>query len=280
MKQIKFSKYHGCGNDFIIIKEKDIKNINLTKFVIDICNRYTGIGADGLMIDVDNKIEMKFYNQDGRSGTMCGNGLRSFGAYLKDSNKVVENNFDIITPAGIMKLETITENPYIFKANLGQYFFDTKLLQINTNLSEFKNQVITYESREIICDAVFIGTKHLVVITDNINDLYDESMGKFLSTNQLFEDDINVDFVYIEDRDNIKMHTYERGVGFTKACGTGSCASYIILKERNLCNDILNVHMELGTLKISSIESHIIMEGPAEKICEGIYNWREENVKN
>ena len=87
MEKINFSKYHGCGNDFIIVKEEDIKDIDLTSFIISICNRYTGIGADGLMIDVKDKVEMKFYNQDGRSGTMCGNGLRSFAAYLKDIKK-------------------------------------------------------------------------------------------------------------------------------------------------------------------------------------------------
>ena len=132
MKKIKFNKYHGCGNDFIIVKEEDLKDVDLTNFIMSICNRYKGIGADGLMIDMKESIEMKFYNQDGRSGTMCGNGLRSFSAYLKDIKKVKEDNFDVITPAGVMRIETINNNPYIFKANLGKYSYSTKLLEINT----------------------------------------------------------------------------------------------------------------------------------------------------
>lgn len=275
MKEIKFNKYHGCGNDFIIVKEEDLKDVDLTNFIISICNRYKGIGADGLMIDMKESIEMKFYNQDGRSGTMCGNGLRSFSAYLKDIKKVKEDNFDVITPAGVMRIETINTNPYIFKANLGKYSYSTKLLEIDTLKETFIDEDIYYGDRVITCTAVFIGTKHLVVITDNKDDLYDESLGKFLSTHKLFKDDINVDFVYIQDKNNILMHTYERGVGFTKACGTGSCASYIILKDKNLCADYLNVHMEYGALLISSLNEDIIMEGPAEKICEGTYIWRE-----
>ena len=275
MERINFYKYHGCGNDFIIVKEEDIKDVDLTDFIISICNRYTGIGADGLMIDMNDKIEMKFYNQDGRSGTMCGNGLRSFAAYLKDSKKVTEDNFEIITPAGIMHIKTINNNPYIFNANLGRYSYDTKLLEIDTLKNEFIDEVIKFKNREVIATAVFIGTKHLVVITDNKNDLYDESLGLYLSTHDIFKDDINVDFVYIIDNQNILMHTYERGVGFTKACGTGACASFIVLKEKGLCNEFLNVHMELGSLKISNNNDDIIMEGPAEKICEGTYIWRK-----
>lgn len=275
MERINFYKYHGCGNDFIIVKEEDIKSIDLTDFIISICNRYTGIGADGLMIDMNDKIEMKFYNQDGRSGTMCGNGLRSFAAYLKDSKKVTEDNFEIITPAGIMHIKTINNNPYIFNANLGRYSYDTKLLEIDTLKNEFIDEVIKFKNKEVIGTAVFIGTKHLVVITDNKNDLYDESLGLYLSTHDIFKDDINVDFVYIIDNQNILMHTYERGVGFTKACGTGACASFIVLKEKGLCNEFLNVHMELGSLKISNNNDDIIMEGPAEKICEGTYIWRK-----
>ncbi len=275
MKEIKFNKYHGCGNDFIIIKEEEIKDININNFVQDICNRYTGIGADGLMLDCLNKIEMKFYNQDGRSGTMCGNGLRSFAAYLVDNKKVKTNKFDIITPAGTMKVEMIQNNPYIFKANLGKYSYDTKLLQIDTILDKFIDEEIKYNNQTIKCSAVFIGTKHLVVITDNIEDLYNEGLGHYLSTNILFKDDINVDFVKIIDRQNVLMKTYERGVGFTKACGTGSCATFIILKSKGLCDDKLNVHMDLGILQISSNNEDIIMEGPAEKICEGTYIWRK-----
>lgn len=275
MGKINFSKYHGCGNDFIIVKEEDIKDIDLTSFIISICNRYTGIGADGLMIDVKDKVEMKFYNQDGRSGTMCGNGLRSFAAYLKDIKKVTTDNFDVITPAGVMHLKTINDNPYIFNANLGRYSYDTKLLEIDTTKKVFINEPIIFNDKEFISTAVFIGTKHLVVITDNLEDLYNESLGLYLSTHKMFKDDINVDFVYIKDNENIQMHTYERGVGFTKACGTGACASFIVLKEKGICNNFLNVHMELGTLKISNDNLDIIMEGPAEKICEGTYIWRK-----
>lgn len=275
MKKIKFTKYHGCGNDFIIVKEKDILEIDITSFVIDICNRYTGIGADGLMIDMNDTIEMKFYNQDGRSGTMCGNGLRSFCAYLQDTKKVTSNKFDVITPAGIMKINMLNNNPYIFNVNLGKPSFESKKLQIDTNSLDFINQIIKFKERDIICSAVFIGTKHLVVFTNDINDLTNEELGLFLSKNPLFIDDINVDFVYKLDENNVRMKTYERGVGFTKACGTGACATYIISKLQNRDLTKLSVHMDLGTLTITDINEEIIMEGPAEKICEGTFNWRK-----
>lgn len=277
MKKVKFYKYHGCGNDFIIVKEEDIFDINCQHLTKKICDRTTGIGADGLLIDLKDKIGMDFYNQDGSHGTMCGNGLRSFCAYLIDTKKVSSNRFQVITPDTKKDIELLNKNPHIFKVNLGKPSFDPKKIEVKTNKDIYINEPFVYDGKTYYGNAIYTSVKHLVVFVDDINDLYNEGLGSYLSNNEVFIDRINVDFVKVIDEHNFKMKTYERGVGFTKACGTGACASYVIGKLQNKCNDSVNVHMDLGTLNISDIDNEIIMIGPAQKICEGIYDYEEKN---
>lgn len=275
MKQINFYKYHGCGNDFIIVKETEIANTkNLNKLIVDICNRYTGVGADGFIIVKENPISMEFYNQDGSSGTMCGNGIRSLSAFLIDERIVNTLNFEISTKAGIMKVTMLNNNPYIFKICLGEYSLNTHKLGIKTNISTFINQEITYNGVDYTVNAVFIGVKHLVIFIEN-KELITEEFGKYLSNYPLFIDQINVNFVYVIDENNFYQKTYERGVGFTNACGTGACASLIIGKMLKKCGNEVNIHMELGILKITLENNQIMMEGPSKKICQGIYEEEE-----
>ena len=279
MKKIKFYKYHGCGNDFIIVKEEDIFNLNINDLVRKICDRTTGIGSDGLLIDLKDKIGMDFYNQDGSHGTMCGNGLRSFCAYLVDINKVQSNSFQVITPDTIKDIELLQKDPHVFKVNLGKPSFDPKKIEVKTKKDRYLNEPFVYNNKTYYGNAIYTSVKHLVVFVDDVMDLYDEGLGSYLSNNDVFIDRINVDFVKVIDEHNFKMKTYERGVGFTKACGTGACASYVIGKLHKKCIDNVNVHMDLGTLNISDNNGEIIMVGPAQKICEGIYDY-EESYEN
>lgn len=279
MKKIKFYKYHGCGNDFIIVKEEDIFNLNINDLVRKICDRTTGIGSDGLLIDLKDKIGMDFYNQDGSHGTMCGNGLRSFCAYLVDINKVQSNSFQVITPDTIKDIELLQKDPHVFKVNLGKPSFDPKKIEVKTTKDRYLNEPFVYNNKTYYGNAIYTSVKHLVVFVDDVMDLYDEGLGSYLSNNDVFIDRINVDFVKVIDEHNFKMKTYERGVGFTKACGTGACASYVIGKLQKKCIDNVNVHMDLGTLNISDNNGEIIMVGPAQKICEGIYDY-EESYEN
>lgn len=275
MKKIKFYKYHGCGNDFIIVKEEDIFNLNINDLVRKICDRTTGIGSDGLLIDLKDKIGMDFYNQDGSHGTMCGNGLRSFCSYLVDINKVQSNSFQVITPDTIKDIELLQKDPHVFKVNLGKPSFDPKKIEVKTTKDRYLNEPFVYNNKTYYGNAIYTSVKHLVVFVDDVMDLYDEGLGSYLSNNDVFIDRINVDFVKVIDEHNFKMKTYERGVGFTKACGTGACASYVIGKLHKKCIDNVNVHMDLGTLNISDNNGEIIMVGPAQKICEGIYDYEE-----
>lgn len=278
---MKFSKYHGCGNDFIILRKKDVETKNLSILARQICNRYTGVGADGMIVIEEKTLVMDFYNQDGSRGSMCGNGLRSLGAYLLDNHLVSTKNskdlgFKVQTLAGPMTLKVVYTQPYIFEANLGKPSFDSKQLEIDTSLPQFLNQTLSYKEKDIIVNAVWIGVKHLVVWVNQIEEDCTEALGCYLSNHPLFKDRINVDFVQVVTPTLFRLKTYERGVGFTKACGTGCAASYIIGRKEQKCEKKVTIQMELGSLEIEEVEGSIIMRGPAEKICDGIYVERVE----
>lgn len=269
-----FRKYHGVGNDFIICTYQN-KDIDYSQMAKKVCDRHTGLGADGFLVaKVDKEfVEMIFYNADGSRAPMCGNGIRCFSKYCLDEGLVSGNEFYINTIPGLMKINVISFEPYVCKVNLGKPHFESSLLDIDTDKETFLNEEITYfdkEEKKIIADAVYMTTHHLVVLVDDLDKTVNSNLGDILCHHPLFKKGMNVNFVEVIDRDNIKMKTFERGVGWTLACGTGASSAYVILKMRKLCNDKINIHLEKGTLAITSINDEIIMEGPVVSIAKGI----------
>ncbi len=248
---MKFEKYHGLGNDFLITEDESI--IGNSNLISSICNRYTGIGADGLIVVKKQPLEMVFYNQDGTRGEMCGNGIRCFTYYCFNNNLLVSNEFDCHTLDGIKHLEIKSYSPFIVKVKMGNTI--DKLEYFN----------IEFNGKEYIVYSLNFGVPHVVIYAD---EGITEELGSYISNHKYFPNKTNVNFVKIIDNENINITTYERGVGFTKACGTGSCSSVIVSKKLGfVCNNV-NVHQALGKLMITIIENDIYMEGPSVKIGE------------
>ena len=246
-----YSKYHGCGNDFILgIFNEDV---NYSEFAIKYCNRYTGIGADGLILvkfreDENIKYEMVFYNADGTRAPMCGNGIRCFCKYLYDEKIELGSKFDVYTLGGIMSVGVESFDPYMVTINFGKPDFSTLKLDIDYFDDKFVNQIVNVNSKEFVVDCVYIGTHHLVTVVDSIDSISEQD-GYELCNYEKFLKKMNVNFVEIVDKENIKVKTYERGVGFTKACGTGGGACFVVLNNKGLVANKITNHIEYGILK-------------------------------
>lgn len=259
---IKYSKYHGCGNNFIIVDYDDIKGKDISRLAKHACDVYTGIGADGFIAVKKDPLEMIFYNCDGSRAEMCGNGIRCLGQYCLDQK--IENNdlFDVVTLGGLMHLKKVNDG---FLVNMGKPKFDKDLLKIESDVDLKHIHVAGVE-----VSSVFMGTIHTVVFVDNIDNKIVEKLGNSICNDKLYKEKTNVNFVEIDDRDNMIVKTYERGVGITKACGTGCCASFVIARLFNKINEQVKIHLELGTLMISENQNgEILMCGPAVKIADG-----------
>ncbi len=265
---LKFEKYHGTGNDFIIFENS--QGFDPSKLAQNVCNRHFGIGSDGIMLversDIAD-VKMVFYNADGSIAPMCGNGVRCFAKYVHDHNIVSDNEFNVETLAGIMKVKLKNDEKQITQVtiNLGYPNFDNVAGEVTLEVDETPFDLST----------LTMGTLHSVIFTKDLDALDIDKYGKAIESHSLFPLKINVNFVEVIDASNIKVSTFERGVGRTLSCGTGSAASAVVSNLKSFTGKKINVHVPGGTLIIEAKDEGMFMTGPAELICKGEYNYKE-----
>lgn len=262
------SKYHGCGNDFIIGRFDDLQEDPAT-FAIHICDRHTGIGADGLILVKEQPLEMVFYNCDGSRAPMCGNGIRVFARFVQEENICTQDAFDVVTLAGKLHVCVIQKDPFLVQIQMGKVSTDTKLLHTKDNQS-ISNYTKVVQGQEITIDSCFMGTIHTMVVVDDALDSKWIDIGEELHKDPIFEEKTNVNFTQVIDEHTMIVQTYERGVGMTKACGTGCCASVWNAWKKGLVQKDVRVQLEKGYLDILIDEDDVItMSGPAQLIMKG-----------
>lgn len=278
---IRFEKYHGAGNDFIIVNEKELieKGIpDYSELAQSVCNRRYGIGADGLIIlkYVANMPFMFFFNSDGSQAPMCGNGIRCFAHYLKNNKIELKNEFIVKTVPGDLMIQTFTEEnseELLVKVNMGKPIFNIKKL-INTEKEQFLKEKIDINGKEIEISYIFMGTDHSVIFVNDFQDYdIDELGSKIENYLELFPKKVNVNFVKVNDKNNMEVITWERGAGRTLACGTGVTASAVLARIFGYVDENVKVKVPGGRLFIDyKGEGYdAFMTGPSEKIAEGIY---------
>lgn len=268
-----FVKMQGSGNDFIIIEDiNDNLDFKKRNIVTRLCNRHFGIGADGILIVKRSHIadiKMIIINADGSEAFMCGNGIRCFAKYVWE-NKLVKKDriIKIETKDGIKEVvlnisKNIVEN---ITVNMGKANFEPKYIPA---LGEEKiiNKSIIINKKQYFLNSMHLGVPHTVVFgkLDNFN-IYE---GRQIENLDIFPKGTNVNFCEILDKNNIKIKTWERGVGPTLACGTGSCACAIACNKFGYTNSEVVVEMIGGKVKINLNEKGTFMTGPAKTVFKG-----------
>ena len=261
---IKFEKWQGLGNDFIILYD----DIVTSDLAIKMCDRKFGIGADGIFCAThsDNAdIAWKFYNSDGTIAQMCGNGIRCFAKFAKENSLVNQNKFSVETLAGIITPE-ILENGNVL-VDMGEPVFEAELIPVKTsNPSNF----IVADKYEAF--AVSMGNPHCVIYTNEDSQKLALELGKQIEFDEIFPQKTNVEFINIISRDRIQMNVWERGCGITLACGTGACASVVAGVKKGLINNKCDVVLPGGVLNIDyRNDNHVFMQGPATLVFCGEY---------
>lgn len=269
MKLINFEKYQAAGNDFIIVDNRENSLDNLSELAKAICDRHYGIGADGLLVLERSKncdAKMIYYNSDGSTASMCGNGIRCLAKYIYDHEILKQNGMNIETLAGLIKVDLITENNTIteLKVDLGviEQSVNDSLTDILIEGNHFQGRLLS------------VGVGHLVIFEENISTNTAIHYGPLLEN--YFDQRVNVDFVEVVNRNTIKVITWERGAGLTLACGTGAAASAFVSLVLQKVNPPVKVVMPGGEVKIIFEGNHLILTGKAEKIGEGRYYWERD----
>jgi diaminopimelate epimerase len=256
-------KYESTGNDFILSSERIN---NMSQFAKDVCDRHFGIGADGLMV-VDTSliadVKMHYYNSDGSVAPMCGNGLRAFSDFVYQQGIVIKNTFTVETLAGIMKVE-LHDNNHV-SLDLGEPIFSLNNEDIREDVKEFTYIKLDISNQEITLYPLMMGTFHGVVFVEDLTKLEVEKLGNLISTNSLFPNHINVNFVQVIDDKTIHLVTYERGAGLTLSCGTGASATAVIANRLGYTKNNVTVHVPGGMLQVE-VNQTVTLKGPTRLI--------------
>ena len=268
MTTINITKMQGCGNDFVILDydEYEKSGLSMEKLAQKLCDRHFGIGADGMIIpdiSVDGAdIGWYFYNSDGSTAQMCGNGMRCFAKYVYDKQLVNKKQFSVNTSAGIISPE-ILDNGMV-KVNMGKPILENEKIP-------FKGErKVHVKGREFEITPVSMGNPHCVIFTDEDPMHFAQTYGPDMEVHPYFPEKTNTEFVKILSKQEIKMCVYERGCGITLACGTGACASVVAGVLNNLTEQNVKVNLPGGAVNIEwcgnreNPDRDIYLTGPAQ----------------
>lgn len=267
--KIAFRKYHGCGNDFILVKDSELEKSLLPELIVKICDRHTGVGADGFIVVKTDPLEMVYYNQDGSRAPMCGNGIRCFSQFCVDEGIVHQTVFHVFTLAGD-KVIKISE-PGMFEVDMGKPDLENLSL-VGTTEKIWGYPYRLKDGKTVFLYTLFQSTIHTVIFVEDLKRVHMEEIGKQICEDSLFEKQTNVNFVQVIDSRHLRMQTYERGCGITLACGTGACAAVSVAYRLGKCEKEVKVSLPRGQLKIQiDDEGQVKMTGPARCIAKGDY---------
>jgi len=221
---MKFYKMHGLGNDFVLFDGREVMGVDWNALTVKICNRYTGVGADGALILLNSAVadvRMRIINADGSEAEMCGNGIRAFARYVFENGVVRGTEFTVETGAGVMKPRIVLKNGRVdgVRVDMGEPKIEAKDVPVKVD-GRAIGMLLTAEDRTFPFSSVRIGVPHTVVFVDPLIEADVSKYGPLIENDPLFPERTNVDFVQVLSDDRIRMHTWERGCGCTLACGT------------------------------------------------------------
>ena len=279
---VTFTKMHGLGNDYICINclENILAENKLPQIARYMCNRNFGIGADGLILVQESTIadiKMRIFNKDGSEAEMCGNGIRCFAKYIYDNKIIDKQSISIETKAGVkgVRLKVLNGEVYEIEVDMGRPIFDDiKNISVQNNYRIPISVNIKVDDTRFIGNYVSMGNPHLVIFVNNVENIDIEKYGPAIENMKCFPNKINVEFVQALGRNTLKIRTWERGVGETYACGTGSCASFCIAYYKGICSSYVKAILRGGELNLNynKQNGHIIMSGIATKVYDGDIN--------
>lgn len=272
---MKFTKMHGCGNDYVYVDCTRDMLKNPSAAAQAVSDRHFGVGGDGLILICPSDkadFRMAMYNADGSEGAMCGNGIRCVAKYVYDKGLTDKTRITVETKAGIKTLDLTVEEGKVslVKVDMGLPNCNSEAIPV-VGLGDFVvGRSVNVAGRDWTMTCVSMGNPHAVVWVDSMNDLPLEELGPQFEHHPMFPDRVNTEFVQILNDHEINMRVWERGSGETLACGTGACASVAATYlNRRTGSDVL-VHLRGGDLMIEiGDDGHIYMTGPATTVFEG-----------
>lgn len=276
---MKFTKMHGCGNDYIYIDCFKETVHNESELAVKLSDRHFGIGGDGIILIKKGTVadfEMVMYNPDGTRAEMCGNAIRCVAKYVYDKGYMGKTKFSIESMGAVKYIDVTVENGKVTlaKVDMGAPILKASDIPVHADSERVVAKKVTVAGREFSMTCVSMGNPHAVMFIDESPRDFDLDFygSKFECNTELFPNKVNAEFARIIDRKNIEMRVFERGTGETLACGTGTCATVVAAILNGLADHDVTVHLIGGDLQIQwsgKEEDSVFMTGPAAYVFTG-----------
>jgi diaminopimelate epimerase len=276
---IPFTKMHGAGNDYIYVDAFKIAlPADVEALVPAMCERHTGVGADGLIEIGPSEIaaaRMRMWNADGSRGEMCGNGLRCVAKYLFDRGMAPGDEFSIETDAGVKPVwvEAADGIATRVKVSMGEPVFDPAEIPTTLAGTPPLNVPLIVDGWQLWVTSLSMGNPHCIIFVDEPTDEWILELGPKIERHPKFPNRVNVSFAQVVSRGEIRMRVWERGSGETRACGTGASAAVVA----GVLSDQLGRHVACrlpgGVLDVEwNTDNRVYLTGPAVEVFQG--TWR------
>ncbi|WP_379153228.1 diaminopimelate epimerase [Paenibacillus sp. sgz5001063] len=274
---MEFTKMHGLGNDFIIVFGEQELPANASELAVKLCNRFFGIGADGLVYILPSErgdYMMRIMNSDGSEAEQCGNAIRCVSKYVYEHGLVSSEQIVIETiGAGEQKVSLKVDNGVVetVTVDMGEPVLSGTQIPVAIDAEPVLDQPIEADGREFKFTAVSMGNPHCVIYVDDAVGFDLNTWGPKLEVHPLFPRKVNVEFATVLDRGHVDMRVWERGAGPTLACGTGACATLVSSVMNGLTDRSATISLKGGDLYIewNEQDNHVYMTGPAQVVYTG-----------
>ncbi len=274
--KLRFTKMHGCGNDYVYVNcfEEEVKDpVSLS---IAISDRHFGVGGDGLVLICPSDradAKMRMFNADGSEGKMCGNAIRCVGKYLYDHGIVRKTTVTIETLSGIKTLELFLKDGKVDSAqvNMGPAILIPSEIPVNLPGERAVAVPVKIAGEEHTITCVSMGNPHCIVFGGDPYELDLPKIGPLFENDPLFPERVNTEFIEVLDDHTLNMRVWERGSGETWACGTGACAAAVAAVLNGFCKKGKDISVRLrgGELTIRYTDEAVFMTGKATEVFHG-----------
>ncbi|QWU13481.1 diaminopimelate epimerase [Paenibacillus sophorae] len=274
---MEFTKMHGLGNDFIVVFGEKSLPANAPDLAVKLCNRFFGIGADGLVYILPSErgdYMMRIINSDGSEAEQCGNAIRCVAKYVYDHGHVKSEQIVIETiGAGEQKVKLQVKNGEVetVTVDMGEPVLAGPKIPVDIDAEPVLGRPIETDGQEFTFTAVSMGNPHCVIYVEDAVTFDLATWGPKLEVHPLFPRKVNVEFATVKNRGWIDMRVWERGAGPTLACGTGACATLVSSVLNGVSDRAAWVSLKGGDLYIewNEEDNHVYMTGPAEAVFKG-----------
>ena len=269
-ESLQLVKYHGLGNDYLVLDPNKNEIRLQERHIVRLCRRNIGVGADGILygpLMENGKIYVQIFNPDGSEAERSGNGVRIFAKYLLDEHYVEHKEFSLMTKAGAVMIDFLTEDGSRMRVNMGKAQFSGGVIRTLYSEDEIVNEPLIFHGQLYNATCVSMGNPNCVIMMEEVSARKAKELGPYVENAAYFPNRINMQLCHVMDRSHVQVEIYERGAGYTLASGTGACAAASAAYRLGLVDDKVFVKMPGGELVIEIMpDMTVYLTGDVEKI--------------